>query len=491
MSGSITEKHVLMDGKLHVYRRENSRYWQCSTYMAGRNHRVTTKEENVVLAKEYARYWYMERCVEARRGRLGFADAVIDADAPPPNWNPHARRPRRATGPTFKDAADKFLAEYGIITQGQRNENYANSHALRIRTHLMPFFGDKTLAEINAGLVQDYRAKRMTKPADFDEQERARFARPGNRKTKIQTWKPPARSTLHHDTVTLRLILKTAQRHGWIAQVPDISPPYKTSGKVGHRAWFSKDEYEALYRATGERAKNPLNERWRGVCEDLHDFVLFMVNTGLRPDEAARLQCRDVEEIQDEATGKRILKISVVLGKRGRGLCMSMPGAVLPFRRMVKRHKPKPEDLVFEKSPRELLNTVLVDLKLKHDRNGNVRTAYSLRHTYICFRLLEGADIYQVAKNCRTSVEMIEKHYAVHLVNALDTAAINVVKPRSAPASGTKENEAKRKAGPASGSAKKQAEGRTAQASGSVRNQMKRQRGPASGPQRKGLLKKT
>jgi hypothetical protein len=31
------------------------------------------------------------------------------------------------------------------------------------------------------------------------------------------------------------------------------------------------------------------------------------------------------------------------------------------------------------------------------------RTAYSLRHTYICLRLMEGADIYQIAKNCRTS----------------------------------------------------------------------------------------
>lgn len=43
-------------------------------------------------------------------------------------------------------------------------------------------------------------------------------------------------------------------------------------------------------------------------------------------------------------------------------------------------------------------------------RIGNRRTLYSLRHSYISFRLLEGADIYQFAKNCRTSVEMIEKH---------------------------------------------------------------------------------
>ena len=38
---------------------------------------------------------------------------------------------------------------------------------------------------------------------------------------------------------------------------------------------------------------------------------------------------------------------------------------------------------------------------------------------------MEGADIYQIAKNCRTSVEMIEKHYAVHLKHTLDASAIN------------------------------------------------------------------
>ena len=41
-----------------------------------------------------------------------------------------------------------------------------------------------------------------------------------------------------------------------------------------------------------------------------------------------------------------------------------------------------------------------------------------------------GADICQIAKNCRTSVEMIEKDYASHFKASLDAAAINVRKPR-------------------------------------------------------------
>ena len=69
-------------------------------------------------------------------------------------------------------------------------------------------------------------------------------------------------------------------------------------------------------------------------------------------------------------------------------------------------------------------------LNLKFDREGKPRTAYSLRHTYICLRLIEGADIYALAKNCRTSVEMIQKFYASHIKDMLDASSINVRKPR-------------------------------------------------------------
>jgi hypothetical protein len=49
---------------------------------------------------------------------------------------------------------------------------------------------------------------------------------------------------------------------------------------------------------------------------------------------------------------------------------------------------------------------------------------------YICLRLMEGADIYQIAKNCRSSVEMIEEYYALHIKTSLDAVAINVMRPK-------------------------------------------------------------
>lgn len=406
------ESHTLMDGKVHVYRRPNSRYWQCSTYLDGQNHRVSTKEQSLRLAKEFARDWYLSAYVDSRRlnthGRTNTLLRKFGHDEVPFSPAIPTKKPKKNSGHTFKDAAEKFLGEYDIVTQGERNSTWAKDHERRVHTHLIPFFGDKPLTEISAGLVQEYRI---------------------HRKTNGYKGRTPSRSTLHHETVTLRQVLKTAHRYGWIPQVPDISPPYKTSGKVTHRAWFSPDEYKLLYEETRKRTLNPPREQDRLAWENLHDYVLFMANTGLRPDEAGRLEYRDVTIVTDDDSGERLLEIEV-RGKRGVGYCKSTSGAIFPFQRIQKRHNGQPTDKIFGKTPRHLMNRVLDDLEMKHDRDGNVRTAYSLRHTYICLRLMEGADIYQIAKNCRTSVEMIEKFYAAHLKNTLDASAINVKKPR-------------------------------------------------------------
>jgi integrase len=396
-----TESHLLMDGALHVYRRENSRYWQCSTYLGRRNHRQTTKEVSLAAATDIARDWYMERCVEDRQRRRGGV-LLLGDPVPPliagPGEATDGRRRRTPSGPSFEDAATAFTNEFEVITLGERNAEYVKQKSDQVRVHLLPFFGKIALQDITAGKVQEYRVHRQTSRID----------------PKTDKPKKPARATLHSEIVTLRQVLKTANRKGWIAALPDMSAPYKTSGKVEHRAWFSPEEYKILYEATRERAKNPPKPRWREVCETFHDYVLFMGNTGLRPDESARLELRDVKIVNDESSGERILEIEV-RGKRGVGFCKSMPGAILPFERVRRRKQLKPTDRIFGKSPRELMNTVLDELNLKFDRDGHIRTCYSLRHTYICLRLLEGADIYQVAKNCRTSVEMIEKFYGRHL----------------------------------------------------------------------------
>jgi integrase len=390
--------HELMGGKLHVFRRERSSRWQCSTYLAGREHRASTKTDSLAHAKQFAEDWYL-----TLRGKVARGEVKAEK--------------------TFKEAAAAFEREYEIITEGQRSPAYVRGHKDRIRLHLNPFFGSMPLSQVTASAVQDYRIERMSLPLKEAAKEPAETAEPGKGK-KPKALTRPARTTLHHEMVTLRQALKTAQRHGWLQYLPDLTAPYRSSGKIAHRAWFSPDEYRQLYRATRARAEDKKNHR-RGAAEHLHDYVLFMANTGLRPDEAARLEYRDVIIVDDAATKERILEISV-RGKRGVGYCKSTRGAVRPFERMQKRASPEPTDRLFPTRQTMLLNKVLADTKLKEDREGQKRTAYSLRHTYICMRLMEGADIYQVAKNCRTSVEMIEKYYAAHIKTNLNAAAINV-----------------------------------------------------------------
>ncbi len=375
----MAEKHSVMGGKVHIYKRPGSPLWQCSTYLEGRNRRVSTKEESLSKAKDFAEDWYLELRGKATRGEV-------------------------KNEKTFREAAKRFTDEYEVMTAGERNAKYVQDHQSRLRNHLIPYFGKMGLSEITAGAVQDYRIHRMNGEDGF---------------------KAPSRSTMQHEIVTLRQVLKTAYRHGWLEVLPDISMPYRASNKVVHRAWFSPDEYKRLYIATRENAKAASGTNWQWVAEQLHDKILFMANTGIRPDEANWLEYRDVRIVDDEATGETILEIEV-RGKRGVGYCKSTPMAVTPFRRMVTRNDPEPEDKLFPVDHKRQFNRILDELNLKFDRDGNRRTLYSLRHTYISIRLLQGADIYQIAKNCRTSVEMIEKHYAAHLKNQLDTAAINV-----------------------------------------------------------------
>ncbi len=412
----MPEQYDILGGKVHIYKRPNSSHWQCSSYFAGKNRRTSTKEDSISKAKEIAEDWYLQLRGKLRNGEI-------------------------KTEKTFREASEAYLREYDVITQGQRSKIYVEGQHTRSRVHLLPFFGPMGLSEITAGKVQDYRIHRHEEAAK-------------------KRGKPPAYSTMHQEIVTLRQTLKTALRHGWLDHLPDLSEPYRSSPKISHRAWFSPEEYKKLYEATRRRAHEPKNARYKWESEQLHDYVLFAANTGLRPDEARRLQFRDVTIVEDEGSNQTILEIEV-RGKRGVGYCKSMTGAVRPFERLKSRLRPPraydavadeggrgeskpdaaqnasapwrmpgPTDLIFPHWQREQFKTILEEENLRYDRDGRPRTAYSLRHTYICLRLLEGADIYQIAKNCRTSVEMIEKYYAAHIKTNLDASAINIMRPK-------------------------------------------------------------
>lgn len=342
------EIHRTLGDKVRLYRRRDGGNWHCATYLKGREWRQSTKERSLARARDIAEDWYLDLCAKDRVGAL-------------------------RAGKTFALAAKKFEEEYEAITRGRRSPKWVQGHKDRIRLHLLPYFGRRLLADISSGVSQDYRVHRMTEP-EREEPEDGAEAKP---------WKPPARNTIHNEIVTLSMVLKTAQRHGWIEQVPDLSDPYRRESKIEHRPWFTPNEYKLLYEATRRNAANPQNSRFKWHAEQLYDFVLLMSNTGLRPDEIKNLEFRDVEVVEDDYSGQRILEIEV-RGKRGTGYCKSMPGAVRPFERLRDRERPvagssardeeprterpKPTDRLFPNEFKKMFNGILAE----NNTNGRV-----------------------------------------------------------------------------------------------------------------------
>jgi integrase len=407
------ETQEILGGRAYVFKRDDTPFWYAAAFLNGKNYRHSTKLTELTSAIRDAEDWYISLKGKAEAGVL-------------PHITP------AGTELTFRDVSDLFMKEYSILTEGQRSPRWVQGHEIRLRVHLIPFLGDTPISKIDSAKIQEYRVMRMT-PKE-DKNPNAADNRPH------KAGKLPAVKTLHNEIVTLRLVLKAALRRRLINGLPDLSIPFRKNSKVSHRPWFSPAEYKELYKATRAYAK-AAQPHIRWSAQQVHDYVLFMANTGLRPDEAANLQHRDVEIVHDEDTDETILVIEV-RGKRGVGYCKSTPNAVKPYLRLKEREKPKrflkageqalpqSHDHVFPGSHIKLFNGLLDREKLKYDRDGQARTAYSLRHTYICLRLMEGADVYQLAKNCRTSVEMIEKHYAAHIKNMLDAGLINVRKTK-------------------------------------------------------------
>lgn len=452
----------MFDGRLQVYRRAEGKTWQCAARVGGERFRESTHETELARAKDVAEEWYLDL-----RGRLRNGQIVKKEK-------------------TFGEAAEDYMRHARVLAATVRSPAYILNMELRMNASILPFFGKVALSDVNRGLVLSYRVKRAEDSiaktlakalAKIDREERvalaghpspeqaARIRMQMSDRRASAKGKPIARSTMNHELVHIRQVLKHAEGMGWLSHLPNLEMPYKSQTKRERRAWFSPDEYKQLYTATGRKAADGGGRSgWRERYQELHDLVLFMANTGLRPDEALRLEFRDVAIEEDYATKQTILVIDV-RGKTGTGYCKSMPGAVFPFKRIRERrsqqllHPPKvwpkrsrsegptkhravpvaqeprelrPTDRLFNAFNRDAFNAILREENLKFDRDGRVRTLYSLRHTYISMRLMEGANVYQIANNCRTSVQMIEQFYAAHIKDRLDAAAINVQRPAAA-----------------------------------------------------------
>jgi len=167
-----------------------------------------------------------------------------------------------------------------------------------------------------------------------------------------------------------------------------------------------------------------------------------MVHTFLRPGDAFGLTHRHIEIVEE--VDRKFLRLSPPTSKTSLSPIISMPIAVDIYRRLQKRGEKagygKPGDYVFlpgykgrnyaQEIFRRQLSHAFTAAGIKTSAGGGDRTTYSLRHTAIMFRLIksDGLDLLTLARNCRTSVEMIDRFYARHLTAEMNLAKLQSMK---------------------------------------------------------------
>lgn len=220
--------------------------------------------------------------------------------------------------------------------------------------------------------------------------------------------------TIRHYFVALRKVLKNAALTGAVKTIPQFPAVGGTSG-INPRTGFKTDEYKRL--RDHLEAKGKSDPRYNEV----YDVVLFLTNTLLRPSEIKLLTHRFVR-VQGTGQQTEIFVRPPNPKVKGRDYeTLTMSGAVGAYLRMRKRN-PAPDSYLFfadiadrKRALRQLgdlFSEALVELNLKQTPDGK-RTLYSLRHSGISWRLEKSeGSIFDIAKWARTSVQMIEKHYA-------------------------------------------------------------------------------
>jgi integrase len=188
--------------------------------------------------------------------------------------------------------------------------------------------------------------------------------------------------------------------------------------KTMRRDEFTLEEYRKLHtvgRKWIAEADKPSSTWYRTVT---YNMILIACNTGMRPAEMKNLRWRDIMPAKDRE-GREI----VVLYVQGKGKSRKLvaPKSVGDYLERIRSisKATELEDRVFTtvngKPAKSLYVSLIADLldkaNLREGTQGVPRSTYCFRHTYATLRLQEGVDVYFLAEQMGTSVQMIEQHY--------------------------------------------------------------------------------
>lgn len=228
---------------------------------------------------------------------------------------------------------------------------------------------------------------------------------------------------IHSD---MKHFLQWCIEQGYMTTLPRFP---KVNGVASRRPHFDAKDWAKLTRHLREfiKVENRAVRRDRMM---LRDYVLILANTGIRVGEARKLKWRDVTEIG----GGKGMPANIVLtvsGKTGKREVVARSADVktyfkrihdLRIAELTEEGKPKPkidtDSLIFcHRDGSEILSfkksfsALIKAAKVEKDSHGDVRTLYSLRHTYATFCLQHGVHQFTLARNMGTSVAMLEQYY--------------------------------------------------------------------------------
>jgi integrase len=328
----------------------------------------------------------------------------------------------------FKDLWSRFFAahESGLSVHRQR------LHTLFAKKYFIPYFGEHRVADMPDAFVEKYWDWRINFHKDAKDPEKAK-----KRKFRPNVAVIPAQKTLDMEAGMLKQVFRWGKRVGSVKREPWVKATrVKHTVGVDRRPTFSETEWKKVYEHLREWVKEPMGSApdeqggslhrsgphalHRFQRELLRNYLLFMANSGLRPNEARQLLWRDIRLEKDE-DGKAALVVEVApTTKTGARTVVCREGAQFYLDRLRKIAKnTEPDAYVFgghDGKPVDNFNKtfhkILTGLDLLNDRWGKRRTVYSLRHFYCTQALLSGVPIHILAKNMGTSIAYIEKHYS-------------------------------------------------------------------------------
>ena len=381
--------------KLVVYKIAASKYWQVRCWHAGRTYKRSTKTCNLVLAQRFARWFYEDLLLKYSQHASLHDTNTIDSNKP--------------LQTTFAAVvAQVYANEQARVERGEYGAGSLRMFRNRLDAHILPTFGTKLISELT-----------YQKLLTFAQTLSAMFST----------------TTVSHYLVIVRKVLTHAQRTGLIEHVPDVP---KIKVRSTSRGAFTPTEYWQLLRAAralrGTTHPDTRKDMRKRVQQCYNDnrmppdvawAIGFMVNSFIRPGDLVKLRHRHVEVVHSKQT---YLRLTLPETKLHAAPIVTLLPAVRIYRQICQYQTPRKragtnDYLFLPDIPNRryamnvlsyMFNWVLQHTGLKLNPHGHPRSLYSLRHSAITFRLLygQGIDLVTLARNARTSVEVINNHYA-------------------------------------------------------------------------------